>query len=151
MRLVLRHFLATPSVPALTCYAYASAASDLAQVAVVSLAPVYDPSMEIYGLSPHGSIQGSSRGSCDLADTSGIDLLSSRSGSAFSGASASEPEYKSALAILQSSVEGGWCHFQGVLVACDDAPSKASVEEVSSVKRKLGSTEIKNGEFYSYG
>ena len=149
--------------------AYAPSAFGFAHVAVVSLAPILHQSVEMSGSSSPGAVQGSSRGSsesvdiltrkvfrkpgvdrciaAEVAETCAVDLLSFGTGSAPVGASASDLEYKSALAILLAPERGGRCHFQGDLVACDDTPSEAHGEEMSSGKRKLGSAEGKVANF----
>ena len=74
---------------------------------------------------------------------SGIDMI--LSGQAFVSTTCL-PEalvYKSALAILQASEDGGRCNFQGVLVVCDDNPRDVQYAEGSPRKRKAPSSEGK--------
>ncbi|CAK0903247.1 unnamed protein product, partial [Prorocentrum cordatum] len=82
----------------------------------------------------HGSTQLSDAAS--PSGLSGIDLI--LSGQAFGPASSAPEEiaHKSALAFLQSSEEGGRCHFQGVLIVCDNSPRDVHYAEGSPRKRK---------------
>ena len=88
---------------------------------------------------------------CDLPFTedssssamSAVDLLLSGQGFFFSASTDIVPaSYKSALDILQCREDGHRCHFQGVLVVCDEVPRAIQYGE-GSPRRRKGFTEGK--------
>ena len=90
-------------------------------------------------LAPAASDQGRS----DALPSSSIDDILSGGGFLAGPVVEERALHMSARAILESTVDGKKCNFQGVLVACDAIPRDVNIPEDSPRKRKATPAEMK--------